>query len=115
MCASKFDRRDVRPPALGFSTAFCNARFSSPGAKTCIARRWKVDDAATQVLMKEFHRNLWQKRLGKREPLRQAQLTMLHQYDPGRRKLLPPHTGSASARRTDPFYWAAFVLSGDWR
>ena len=83
---------------------------------------WKVDDFATQALMVEFYRNLWTKRLSKLEALHQAQLAMLHHYDPKQRqlnvrglKLLKVEDFPQNSKRLAPFYWAAFVLSGDWR
>ena len=101
--------------------------FQLAGAKTCVTSLWKVDDTATQVLMQEFYGNLWgidpatkkpRKKLGKLEALKQAQLKMLRDYDPGQKKLrgldLPADTAN-SPERGSPFYWAAFVLSGDWR
>ena len=51
--------------------------FQTAGARASITSLWKVDDTATQILMTEFYTNLWQKKLGKLESLRQAQLTML--------------------------------------
>jgi len=58
--------------------------FQVAGAKTTISSLWSVDDAATQTLMTEFYKRLWDKEhpLGKLEALRQAQLEMLHHYDP---------------------------------
>jgi CHAT domain-containing protein len=81
---------------------------------------WTVDDTATRVLMTEFYKNLWEKKLPKLEALRQAQLRMLHDYDPSQMKLLSRGLdvgeGEAVAhKRGSPYYWAAFVLSGDWR
>jgi CHAT domain-containing protein len=92
--------------------------FQTAGARTCLTSLWKVDDTATQVLMTEFYTNLWQRKLGKLESLRQAQLTMLRRYDP-REKVLrgldltAPDTNDY--RHGSPLFWAAFVLSGDWR
>jgi CHAT domain-containing protein len=93
--------------------------FQLAGAKTAITSLWKVDDTATQQLMQEFYTNLWQKRLGKLDALREAQLTMIARYDPQQKRLRArgldvPET-EASSQPGDPFYWAAFVLSGDWR
>jgi CHAT domain-containing protein len=106
---------------LGLQRAFQVAR-----AKSVVASLWEVDDKATQALMAEFYRNLWDKKLGKLEALRQAQLAMLHRYDVrqgqlrgsgGERPVDPQKLAQAqpAQRLTPPAYWAGFVLSGDWR
>ena len=83
--------------------------FQVAGARTTITSLWKVDDAATQRLMSRFYENLWDKKMSKVEALRQAQLWMMREG--GTRGLdLPPDT-----QTLPPRYWAAFVLSGDWR
>ena len=79
------------------------------GTRAVIGSLWKVDDHATQLLMGELYRNLWERGLPKREALRDAQLAMLRRYDAGAESL----GDVATDRRTHPFYWAAFVLSGD--
>jgi len=80
--------------------------------------------------MAEFYKNLWERKLPKLEALRQAQLAMLNDYRPGSSgfrggmtKKLDSIARKPALRvrdlsgddRLPPFYWAAFVLSGDWR
>jgi len=82
--------------------------FALAGVRSTVASLWQVDDDATQALMVEFYRNLWTKRLGKLEALRQAQIDVLRgrSYRP---------RGVNDGESVSPYYWAAFVLSGDWR
>ena len=92
------------------------------GTKSVVASLWKVDDAATQALMSEFYHNLWDRKLGKLEALRQAQLSLLRSYDPQRGELrgiggksIRIESSGADEQQLSPLYWAAFQLSGDWR
>ena len=103
--------------------------FQSAGARTVVASLWKVNDQGTQALMVEFYKNIWEKKLSKLDALRQAQLKLLREYDPkkGRLRGAAPSRmsiwqrsrsakeASRPGERVSPFYWAAFVLSGDWR
>ena len=71
--------------------------FSNAGAPTVIASLWSVDDNSTRDTMTVFYREL-AAGTPKAEALRRAQISVMH--DP---------------RYAHPFYWAPFVMLGDWR
>jgi CHAT domain-containing protein len=117
-------------PVKGEGMLGLQRAFQVAGARSLISSLWQVDDHATSTLMGEFYKNLWERKLGKLESLHQAQLTILRQYDPKLRKLRGPgkvrpidsiqltDATSTQLTRTEPLppcFWAAFVLSGDWR
>lgn len=70
--------------------------FLHAGAKTVIASLWKVEDSATAELMKDFYARI-HNGASPAEALRGAQLEM-----------------SRSPDWSAPFYWAGFVLQGDY-
>ena len=72
------------------------------GAKTVVSSLWKVPDETTRELMVRFYDNLWRRKMGKLEALREAQLWMLERNRRREGEDLPGR-------------WGAFVLSGDWR
>jgi CHAT domain-containing protein/tetratricopeptide (TPR) repeat protein len=94
--------------------------FHVAGARAVVASLWAVDDRATQALMARFYRNLWadpKSSPGKLEALREAQLWLLREgaghLATTRGGLVRP--GPVPSKSLPPAYWAAFVLSGDWR
>lgn len=66
--------------------------FQVAGADALIMSLWKVDDAATQMLMTNFY-NSWIKLGNKQKAFKQAQLQLMTKYK-------------------DPYYWGAFVMMG---
>lgn len=72
--------------------------FMYAGAPRVAASLWQVDDLATAELMKRFYTGMLKDKLKPAAALRAAQLGLLNQK-----------------RYATPFYWAAFVLQGDWR
>jgi CHAT domain-containing protein len=66
--------------------------FQVAGADALIMSLWKVDDAATQLLMTNFYTN-WIKLGNKQKAFKQAQLQLMTKYK-------------------EPYYWGAFVMMG---
>ena len=71
--------------------------FSDAGAKSVLASLWSVADDSTSDLMTSFYRSLASGK-PKAQSLQDAELALLAQ----------PETAH-------PFFWAPFVLMGDWR
>ena len=72
------------------------------GAETVISSLWSVGDDSTASFMRAFYANLLERRMGRLEALREAQLSLLQSNREQYGEALP---------RT----WGAFVLSGEWR
>lgn len=68
------------------------------GAKAVLATLWPVADESTSKLMAEMYRRRQEQQQTKIESLRQAQLSLLSQ-----------------SRYEHPFYWAPFILMGNWK
>ena len=66
--------------------------FQVAGAEALIMSMWKVDDAATQLLMTNFY-SAWAMLGDKSKAFREAQLKLMAKYK-------------------DPYYWGAFVMMG---
>jgi CHAT domain-containing protein len=87
-CQTQIGELSAGDEVVGLNRAFLYA-----GTPSVMASLWHVDDAATALLMEHFYTHL-RAGLGKAEALRQAQVDVRAEY---------PH----------PYYWAAFVLTGD--
>lgn len=86
------------------------------GSETQVMSLWQVSDVATRDLMSDYYTRL-QRNEGRTEAMRQAQLGMLRgetqRHARGKRTLT--RTALSSASGAHPYYWAAFISSGDWR
>ena len=67
------------------------------GARSTIATLWSVDDTSTSAFMVEFYKQLAKPNVTKAEALRNAQIALLKE-----------------PAFKHPFYWAPFVLIGNW-
>ncbi len=72
--------------------------FMYAGAARLVASLWAVDDEATSQLMIAFYRGLLKEGLRPPAALRAAQIEILKQQ-----------------KWQSPYYWAAFVLQGEWQ
>jgi CHAT domain-containing protein len=67
------------------------------GARSTLATLWSVNDNSTADFMAAFYKSLTQENLGKAASVQQAQLKLLK-----------------SDQFSHPFYWAPFILVGNW-
>lgn len=78
---------------IGLSRSFMYA-----GARSVAMSLWSVSDQSTSILMKRFYENLILKGTSKAKALQLARISMIKDE-------LYAH----------PFYWAPFILTGDWK
>jgi tetratricopeptide (TPR) repeat protein len=91
-CATAAGRDVDSEGVLSLSRAFLYA-----GARRVVASLWPVDDRATAAFMREFYRALLVDHKSAVSALRFAQRSL-----------------SGDVRWAAPYYWAGFVLQGDW-
>jgi CHAT domain-containing protein len=72
--------------------------FMYSGTPSVLASLWKVDDEATAEVMTQFYRHMLQEGQRPAAALRTAQVEMWQQK-----------------RWRSPYYWAGFVLQGEWK
>jgi CHAT domain-containing protein/tetratricopeptide (TPR) repeat protein len=72
--------------------------FMHAGAPRVVASLWNVDDAATAELMSRFYREMIVNGLKPAAALRAAQLDLANEK-----------------RYQSPYFWAAFVIQGEWK
>jgi len=113
----------------GIEIAGMGYYFLNAGAQTVVASLWKVSDRSTSLLMQRFYQNLAgsasQKKQGRAEALRQAQLSLLHsdnESESAKTKsgqvVIEKRSRSNVQNRSKtnfshPYYWAPFILIGN--
>lgn len=85
-------------PIRGEGLVGLSQSFFEAGASRLVASLWEVDDSATKELMVHFYKGLLEEKLPPTEALRRAQHLLLQ-----------------SDLWNAPYYWAPFVLIGDWQ
>ena len=74
------------------------ATFQRKGVKAVLGTLWAVEDESTASLMQQFYQHRGeQRKMSKAQALQEAQKVML-----------------ASEKWRHPYYWAGFVLMGNW-
>lgn len=91
-------RTALGPQLRGEGVMGLTRGFMFAGAPRMVVSLWDVDDRATAELMKRFYVRLLHGRESPAAALRGAQIEM-----------------SSRPRWSAPYYWAGFVLQGDWR
>lgn len=97
-CNSGINKNSPGDELMGLARAFIYA-----GSASVIVSLWSVEDVSTRILMERFYQEL---RMGttKAEALQRAQVHVMNM------------TSGDSDERSfrDPYYWAPFLLVGDW-
>ena len=86
------------PEQAGMELVTLSNAFKVAGVPSTIASLWEIADRSTALLMESFYENLKTGSMDKIESLRQAQISM-----------------TSHERYSHPYYWAPFILIGDWR
>ncbi len=68
------------------------------GVKSALASLWAIEDASTAMFVNQFYAELRNPTISKAEALRTAQQALIEK----------------GGQYTHPFYWAAFILIGNW-
>jgi len=90
-CETQLGQLSTGDEVVGMTRAFMFA-----GAPSVLASLWRVDDEATQPLMTAFYKHWREDGMNKAQALQAAQADV-----------------RANPKWESPYYWAAFVLSGD--
>lgn len=92
--------------------------FLCAGASTVLANLWRVDDEVGSQVIVHFLMH-WKQGLSKAEALQRAQINFLAEQRTKAKDegwdYLPKRRFPSSIKRLHPYFWAPFVLIGDWQ
>jgi WD40 repeat protein/CHAT domain-containing protein len=88
---------EVLPTGNGVEIEGFSILIQQKGAKSVVDALWSIDDVSTSIMMPAFYKFLL-RGATKADALRQAQLELMKDN-----------------RYAHPYYWAPFVLSGNWQ
>lgn len=91
--------------ATGREVESLAAKTQQQGAHAVLATLWRINDGSTSEFMSHFYGARSSGRMNSAEALREAQL----------RFISGSYAGKKVERWTMPYYWAPFVLMGNWR
>lgn len=90
------------------------ALIQKQGAKGVLASLWNVRDQSTAALMHSFYRARQDKKLTKSDALRAAQISLLKGTNSKPSDSWTSKIFQADSDFSHPYYWAPFVLMGNW-
>lgn len=91
--------------ANGQEVESLGAKAQKQGARAVLATLWRINDGSTAQFMERFYRGRSQGTRNTAEALREAQLELVASGKPVVGKM----------DRSSPYYWAPFILLGNWR
>jgi len=131
VCLSACDTAESFGDAVSAGSQFSSfvSLTLKDGASSVVASLWPVSDASTPLLMKRFYENwMAHKSKGKAGALRTAQLSLLRGDSPAATGPNRSAATNASPSSFDnpyvrdpkrpfahPYYWAPFILFGNWK
>ena len=92
-CETGLNKQKPGDELIGLTRAFLYS-----GTKSIVVSLWSVSAVSTLKLMESFYKKIKNEKMSKAEALQKAQIEMMQ-----------------DARYAHPFYWAPFVLIGDWK
>jgi CHAT domain-containing protein len=112
-CKTALGKEIAGEGVVGLSRAFMLA-----GSKSVIVSLWSVESNSTAVLMKSFYSHLMKPGMSKEKALRLAKQELKNQSlisdDISRGVKITGRDKKTQISTTHPFFWAPFILIGEW-